>query len=126
MNKAYIIGNLTADPVTRNTQTGINVCTFTVAVNRKKDRNGKQETDFFKVTAWRQLGDICQKWLIKGRKVAVVGPVSVSTYEGRDGKTHASLEITADDVEFLSSKEKEPVDQESGMTVVQDELPWDN
>ena len=97
-----------------------------MAVNRKKDKNGKQETDYFKVTAWRQLGDICQKWLIKGRKVAVVGPVSVSTYEGRDGKTHASLEITADDVEFLSSKEKEPVDQESGMTVVQDELPWDN
>ena len=107
MNKLTIIGNLTRDPEVRTTATGINVCSFTVAVNRRgrrDDQNGQPEADFFRVTAWRQLADICGKYLAKGRKVAVIGPVSVHTYTGSDGTTRASLEVTADEVEFLSSR----------------------
>lgn len=106
MNKLTIIGNLTRDPETRTTGTGINVCSFTVAVNRRRSsQNANQpEADFFRVTAWRQLGENCQRFLAKGRKVCVIGPVSVSTYTANDGSTRASLEITADDVEFLSPK----------------------
>ena len=99
-----IIGNLTRDCELRTTATGLSVCTFTVAVN-KKTRDGNQpEADFFRVTAWRQLGETCAKYLAKGRKVCVIGPVSVSTYKAQDGSTRASLEVTADDVEFLSPK----------------------
>ena len=110
MNKLTIIGNLTRDPELRTTQTGINVCDFTVAVNRKlsaqQKANGQQaEADFFRVTAWRELGEICAKYLAKGRKVAVVGPVSVRTYTGNDGVTRANLEVTADDVEFLTPRD---------------------
>jgi len=108
MNKLTIIGNLTRDPELRTTSTGLNVCTFTVAVNRRRSsqNNNQPEADFFRVTAWRQLGEICQKFLAKGRKVAVVGPVSVNTYEAKDGSgTRFSLEVTADDVEFLSSRQ---------------------
>ena len=107
MNKLTIIGNLTRDPELRTTSTGVNVCSFTVAVNRRgrrDDQNGQPEADFFRVTAWRQLADICGKYLAKGRKVCVVGPVSVHTFTGNDGTTRASLEVTADDVEFLSSR----------------------
>ena len=105
MNKLTIIGNLTRDPELRTTSTGLNVCSFTVAVNRRRSANSNQpEADFFRVTAWRQLGENCQRYLAKGRKVAVVGSVSVSTYTGNDGTTRASLEVTADDVEFLSSR----------------------
>ena len=107
MNRLTIIGNLTRDPELRTTNTGVNVCSFTVAVNRRNrrdDQNGQPEADFFRVTAWRQLADICAKYLAKGRKVAVVGPVSVHTYTGNDGTTRASLEVNADDVEFLSSR----------------------
>ena len=107
MNKLTIIGNLTRDPELRTTTAGINVCTFTVAVNRRgrrDDQNGQPEADFFRVTAWRQLADICSKYLQKGRKVCVIGPVSVHTFTGNDGASHASLEVTADDVEFLSSR----------------------
>lgn len=105
MNKLTIIGNLTRDPELRTTSTGLNVCSFTVAVNRRRSANSNQpEADFFRVTAWRQLGEICQRYLAKGRKVAVVGSVSVSTYTGNDGTTRATLEVTADDVEFLSSR----------------------
>ena len=107
MNKLTIIGNLTRDPELRTTSTGVNVCSFTVAVNRRgrrDDQNGQPEADFFRVTAWRQLADICGKYLAKGRKVCVVGPVSVRTYQANDGTTRASLEVTADEVEFLSSR----------------------
>ncbi|NLO84983.1 MAG: single-stranded DNA-binding protein [Clostridiales bacterium] len=107
MNKLTIIGNLTRDPELRTTSTGINVCSFTVAVNRRRSsQNANQpEADFFRVSAWRQLGENCQRFLAKGRKVAVVGPVSVSSYTGSDGSTRFSLEVTADDVEFLSSRQ---------------------
>ena len=107
MNKLFIVGNLTRDPETRTTPNGITVCNFTVAVNRRRASNaaaGQPEADFFRVTAWRQLGENCQRYLAKGRKVAVVGAVSVSTYTGTDGTTRASLDVTADDVEFLSPK----------------------
>ena len=103
MNKLTIIGNLTRDPELRTTQSGVSVCSFTVAVNRRRTQQSQQpEADFFRVSAWRELGENCAKWLIKGKKVAVVGPVSVSTYQGNDGKTYANLEVLAQDVEFLS------------------------
>ena len=106
MNKLTIIGNLTNNPVKRQTQSGIDVCSFTVAVNRRRTQEGQPEADFFRVTAWRGLADNCDKYLAKGRKVAVTGAVSVSTYTAQDGTARASMEITADDVEFLTPKEQ--------------------
>ena len=108
MNKLTIIGNLTRDPELRTTSAGVNVCDFTVAVNRRnrnRDAQSNQpEADFFRVSAWRERGELCAKYLAKGRKVCVVGPVSVRTYQANDGTTRASLEVTADEVEFLSSR----------------------
>lgn len=106
MNDLTIIGNLTRDPELRTTQTGINVCSFTVAVNRRRKTAGQPDADYFRVTAWRQLADQCQQYLRKGRKVAVTGPVSVSTYTANDGSTRATLEVTADTVEFLSPRDE--------------------
>ena len=132
MNKLTIIGNLTRDPETRTTQSGSTVCSFTVAVNRRKSQNGNQpEADFFRVSAWNQLGENCQRYLAKGRKVAVVGRVSVSTYQGNDGETRANMDVMAEDVEFLSNKGEEQSRQaasqpKQGYTDVTDdeELPF--
>ena len=105
MNKVFIVGNLTRDPEMRTTNSGIAVCSFTVAVNKRLGADAKHpEADYFRVTAWRGLGENCNKFLAKGRKVAVTGAVSVSTYQAKDGTTKATLEVTADDVEFLSPK----------------------
>ena len=115
MNRLTIIGNLTRDPELRTTPSGANVCSFSVAVNRRNRRdaqNGQPEADFFRVSAWNQLGENCAKFLAKGRKVAVVGPVSVRTYQGSDGQTHASLEVMANEVEFLTSRSE--ADSEGG------------
>lgn len=108
MNKLTIIGNLTRDPELRtvNGQEGqVSVCDFTVAVNRRGGNNGQNEADYFRVTAWRGLADNCKRYLAKGRKVAVIGPVSCRTYTGNDGATHASLEVKADEVEFLTPRQ---------------------
>ena len=101
MNRCFIIGNLTRDPETRVTQSGASVCSFTVAVNR---RGQDDKADFFRVSAWNKTGETCQKYLSKGRKVAVTGPVSVATYAGQDGKAYANLEVMAQDVEFLTPR----------------------
>lgn len=102
MNKLTIIGNLTRDPESRTTENEKTVCNFTVAVNRRRTQQNQQpEADFFRVAAWGKLGESCQKFLTKGRKVCVVGPVSVRTYQAQDGTTRANLEVHAEDVEFL-------------------------
>lgn len=102
MNQFTIIGNLTRDPELRTTQKGVDVCSFTVAVNRRGKESDK--ADYFRVTAWNELAQNCHKYLLKGRKVAVTGPVSVSTYQAADGSTRANIEVTAQNVEFLTPK----------------------
>jgi len=105
MNKIFIIGNLTHDPETRTTTSGVSVCSFSVAVSRRfAQAGGERQTDYFRVNAWRQLGENCQKFLAKGRKCAVVGELQARTYETKDGATRMSLEISADEVEFLSPR----------------------
>lgn len=102
MNRITIIGNLTRAPELRTTQSGKNVCTFSVAVNR---RGGNDQTDFFRVSAWDKLGESCNKYLDKGKKVAVVGSVSLNTYTANNGENRASMEVFANEVEFLSPVE---------------------
>lgn len=104
MQKLFITGNLVRDPESRQTSTGKSVCNFTVAVNRReKDENGNNKADFFRVAAWGQMGENCQKYLSKGRKVTVIGTVSIHVYADKEGKPAGSMEVFAQEVEFLSS-----------------------
>ena len=105
MNKITLIGNLTHDPEVRSTPSGVTVCSFTIAVNRRfASQGGERQTDFFRINAWRQLGDTCARYLQKGRKVAVIGELQARTYEAKDGTTRMSLDVSADEVEFLTPK----------------------
>jgi single-strand DNA-binding protein len=109
MNQLYIIGYLTADSTTRATSTGKTVTTFTVGVTRsRKDANGDRVSDFFRVNAWGATADFCGRYLTKGSRVAVIGELTPSTYEGKDGKTRFSLDVQADKVENLTEKKQEP------------------
>ncbi len=143
MNKHIIIGNLTRDPETGTTESGVNWCRFTVAVNRRYRKDGQPEADFMQVTAWRGLADSCGQYLKKGRKVAVIGESRASAWTGQDGKARGQIEIQATEVEFCSSGQGhngaptdadappeyghagEQVDEASGMTVTDpDDLPF--
>lgn len=98
MNQLTIIGNLTRDPETRETSAG-DVTDFTVAVNNKDD------ADFFRVSAWGDIGANCAKYLSKGSKVAVIGRVSAHAYTTKEGTPAASLDVSAARVEFLNSRQ---------------------
>ena len=104
MNKIFLIGNLTRDPELSETQSGIAVCRFSIAVNRRRTAEGEQQTDFFNVTAWRGLAENVAKFCQKGNKVAVVGNLQIRQYEDRDGQKRTSVDVNADEVEFLTPK----------------------
>ena len=109
MNKQLVIGNVCNDPETRSTPSGVTVCSFNVAVDRRfKDSKGEKVTDFFRIQAWRGLGETCAKYVKKGMKVAAVGELRARTYSAKDGTTRMSLDVVADEVEFMSRAEERP------------------
>ena len=124
MNRITIIGNLTDDPELRTTPNGKSVCNFTVAVNRRNKIEGQPDADFFRVAAWNQLGEVCGKHLAKGKKVAVVGSVSLRTYQGSDGKQRANIEIMATEMEFLSPKGEPQHTEPIPVTLPEGDLPF--
>lgn len=107
MNKFYLIGNLTRDPELKTTTNGISVARFSLAVNRRYKKDGVQQVDYFNIVAWRQLADLCGRYLAKGRKVAIVGAIETRTYEAQDGSKRTAFDFVADEVEFLSSSKGE-------------------
>jgi len=125
VNKIILVGNLAADPEVRQTSKGTTVATFPVATNRDFTSNGekKKVTDFHRVVAWGKLGEICGKYLEKGKAVYIEGLVLNRAYE-KDGERRYVTEIRADEVNMLSYKrdrEREqvtihPVDNGSGST----------
>ena len=124
MNKIFLTGNLTRDPELRATSSGIPVCTFSIAVKRKqKPEAGQPEADFFRVTAWRQLAENCNRFLRKGKKAGVVGTITLNNYTDKDGKQRASLEVQADEVEFLSPKDERSDADDTGLTYTAPSVP---
>ena len=105
MNYVSMIGRLTKTPDIKQTTNGKNVCTFTLAVNRRyKDADGKTTADFFSVQAWGKLAELCARYLDKGSKVFVSGELRNRSYEAKDGSKRTVTEIIANEIEFLSPK----------------------
>ncbi len=105
MNKVFLIGNLTRDPELTETSGGVSVCRFSIAVNRNySGSDGERKTDFFNVTAWRGLGETVARYAKKGNKVAVSGSIELRNYEDNQGVKRTSVDIIAQDVEFLSPR----------------------
>lgn len=108
MNKVILIGNLTRDPELSETNSGIAVCRFGLAVNRQySSSDGERETDFFQVTAWRGTGENVARYCKKGHKVAVVGSIQMRNYEDREGVKRTAVDIVAQDVEFLTQRARD-------------------
>ena len=129
MNKVILIGNLTKDPEVRTTGNGTNVCTFTLAVERRfKTSAGEKTSDFFTIVSWRQLAELCGKYLAKGRKASVVGELQTRSYDAKDGTKRYVTEIVADEIEFLtprSAQDTAPLpDVSSFEEVVDEDLPF--
>jgi single-strand DNA-binding protein len=105
MNKVFLIGNLTRDPELTETSSGLPICRFAIAVNRNySGADGERKTDFFNVTAWRSLAENVARYAKKGNKVAVTGSIELRNYEDSQGVKRTSVDVVAQDVEFLSPK----------------------
>jgi len=122
------MGRLTRDPELRYTQAGVAVCTFTLAVDR---RMAKDKTDFLEIVAWRNTAEFCRKYLTKGSRVVVIGPIQTRTWENDNGQKRKKTEIIAEEVHFADSKRKANNDTDYGLAyeefteVVDDnELPF--
>lgn len=110
MNKVFLIGNLTRDPELSETPSGVSVCKFSIAVNRRT--NGDPKTDFYNITAWRGLGETVAKYAKKGNKIAVCGNIELREYEDREGHKRTAIDIIAQDIEFLTPKGEQTAEPE--------------
>lgn len=100
MNKIIIKGRITADPELKTTNNGIPVCTFSVAVNRRFD---KETADFINCEAWRKTGEFVNNYFKKGQEILLTGELHIDRYQ-KDGENRTSTKISVDEVEFCGSK----------------------
>lgn len=98
MNRVILIGRLTRDPELRYTPNGTAVTTFTIAVDRKFNRN---EADFIPIVVWNKAAENCANYLGKGRMVAVEGRLQIRSYDTQEGQKRWVTEVIADEVKFL-------------------------
>lgn len=104
MNYWHGIGNLTRDPESKTRSDGVLTCRFSVAVNRRKNKETGQATaDFIPVRCSRGLAENCMKYLKKGSKVSVTGRISTYSYDDQQGQKHFVVEVEASDIDFLPS-----------------------
>ena len=123
MNHLTITGNLGKDPTTRYTPNGKKVCSFSVASNRHwNDGEGErhEETTWFNVEAWNGLGEVCQKYLAKGRRVLVEGRLTIRPYTAQDEQQRTWVAVVASNVEFLDA----PRNQEQTPAPEEEQIPF--
>lgn len=104
MNKVVLVGNLTRDPELRQTASGVSVCNFTIAVNRRfTNAQGEREADFINCVAWRTTGEFISKYFHNGKKIGVAGNIQTRTYEDNNGQKRYATEVVVDEAEFVES-----------------------
>lgn len=102
LNKAILMGRLTADPELRHTQSNIPVTSFTLAVDRSFGK--EKQTDFLDIVAWRNTAEFVSKWFSKGMLVAVSGRMQTRIWEDKQGNKRKTTEVVADEVFFSEGK----------------------
>jgi single-strand DNA-binding protein len=110
-NKIILVGNLGRDPELRYTPDGTPVCSFSLATNeRRRDKTTGENNDvttWFRVTLWRRQAEVASQYLSRGKPVYIEGRLRVEEYTDRDGKTRHSLEVTATDMQFIGSAQRD-------------------
>lgn len=104
LNKVILIGNLTADPEVKQTQSGLSVVSFTVAVNRRTGKDAEQKTDFINIVAWRKTAEFVGQYFKKGKPILVCGAIQTRSYKDKNDNKRYVTEVVADEVGFVESK----------------------
>lgn len=116
LNRTILIGRLTKDVDLKKTSSGLSVATFTLAVNRMKDKEGNQQADFINCQCWRGTADFLAQYSRKGDMIGLEGRIQTRNYDGSDGKKVYITEIVADNVQLLSSKNTQNATREPEST----------
>lgn len=106
-NKCIFMGRLVADPEFRQTQSGIPVCRFRIAVNRPKKQDGSQEADFIGCTAWRSTAEFISRYFSKGQMILVEGQLRNNDYTDNDGVKHYGMDVLVEQAQFTGSKNED-------------------
>ena len=104
LNHIIIHGRITANPELKQTQSGVSVCNFTVAVDRSYKNGEEKQTDFFTVVCWRGLADMVSKYFAKGKEILVSGEMQSRKWQDNEGNNRVAWEIMANGVDFCGSK----------------------
>lgn len=105
MNKVILSGRLTKDPEVKHTNSGVAVCSFTIAVDRRfKNNNGERLTDFVPCVAWRQQATLLGQYFHKGSRIAIVGEIQTRKYDAQDGSSRTVTEVNIEEIEFVDTK----------------------
>lgn len=106
MNIVCLVGRLTADPECKQTPGGVNVCSFSVAVNRAfSNANGERQADFINCVAWRQTAEFIARYFRKGQNIGLNGTIQTRTYQDKDtGKNRTAFEVVINNAYFVESK----------------------
>ena len=103
-NKVILIGNMVSDPELKQTQGGLSVCSFSIAVNRRfKGENGQQECDFIPIVAWRQQAEFVTRYFKKGQPILVCGQIQIRSWTNNNNEKRYNTEVIADEVSFVAS-----------------------
>ena len=109
LNKITLGGRLTADPELRQTPSGVMVTSVGLAVNRRHQSDGEQQTDFFNLVAWRGTAEFITRYFRKGSSICVVGSVQVRNYTDNQGNKRTSVDVQVDEAYFVDSKNETTV-----------------
>lgn len=104
LNKVILCGRLTADPELKNTPSGVAVCSFNLAVNRKYQKDSEKKADFITIVAWRQTAEFICKYFLKGSAIIICGELQTRSWKDADGKNRYATEVVASEVSFAESK----------------------
>ena len=116
MAKVTIIGNVGRDPEQRYTQSGMMTTSFSVAVNNRRrnpDGSFQEETEWYRVTAFGRLAEVCQQYVAKGNQIYVEGRFRIDRWTGQDGQARVTPDIVASDVQFIGARVR-PDEMEPG------------
>lgn len=104
LNKVILGGRMTADPELKTTQSGTPVLSFTIAVNRRKTKDGEQQSDFINCVAWKERAELISKYFRKGSCICIIGELQVRKWQDADGNNRYSTEVLVSEVNFVDSK----------------------
>lgn len=124
LNKAILVGRLTADPELKTTPNGVNVTSFSIACDRPYSKGGERQADFINIVAWRGTAEFIAKYFHKGNAIAIDGSIQTRRYTDRDGNNRTAFEVLANSVSFVERK-SEPAAPAYDELDNTDDLPWD-